>query len=101
MAHPIIGLWKVTVMFGDKEFKTVQNYLPGGHLIIDAGIFISNGLWEATGERSVRSLGVRPLVTGTIMEREFHGYQEAWGEATVNEDDVLAAEGEFDLVDEK
>ena len=29
MAHPIIGLWKVTVMFGDKEFNTLIEMYPG------------------------------------------------------------------------
>ena len=50
MAHPIVGLWKVTVTFGDKEFKTVQNFLPAGQVIIDAGIFIVSGLWEGTAD---------------------------------------------------
>ena len=101
MAHPIVGLWKVTVTLGDKEFKTAQNFLPDGQVIIDAGIFVGSGLWEATGERSVRMLSVRPLVTGTLMDREFHGWQEAWGEATVDEDDILVAEAKFDVVDEQ
>ena len=101
MAHPIVGLWKVTVTFGDKEFKTVQNFLSAGQVIIDAGIFIASGLWEATGERSVHMVSVRPIVTGTMMDREFHGWQEAWGEATVNEDDILVAKAEFDTVDEQ
>ena len=101
MAHPIVGLWKITIMVDDEETETVvQNYLPDGQVIIDAGTFVASGLWEATGERSVRSLGVRPIVTGTVMGRELHGFQEAWGEATVNEDDVLVAEGEYDAVDE-
>ena len=100
MEHPIVGLWKVTVTFGDKEFKTAQNFLPDGQVIIDAGIFVGSGLWEATGERSVRMLSVRPLVTGTLMDREFHGWQEASAEATVNDDDILVTETKFDAVDE-
>lgn len=101
MAHPIVGLWKVTVTFGDKEFKTTQNYLPAGQVIIDAGIFVASGLWEATGARSVRTVSVRPIVTGTMMEREFHGWLDAWGEATVDEDDILVTDGEFNAVDEQ
>ena len=100
MAHPIVGLWKITVAFGDKEFKTVQNYRPDGLVVIDAGIFVANGLWEATGERSARMLSLRPMVTGTLLDREFHGWQEVSAEVTVNEDDVLASETEFDTVDE-
>ena len=100
MAHPIVGLWKVTVAFEDKEFKTVQNYLPDGQVIIDAGIFVASGLWEATGERSTRMVSLRPIVTGTLMDREFHGWQEASAEATVNEDDILVSETKFDAVDE-
>jgi len=49
VAHPIVGLWKVTVTLGDKEFKTAQNFLPDGQVTIDAGIFVVSGLWEATG----------------------------------------------------
>ena len=100
MAHPIVGLWKVSVAFGDKEFKVVQNYLPDGLVIFDAGIFIASGLWEANGERSATAFSVRPIVTGTLMEREFHGWQETSGEVTVNEDDILVAEAEFEAVDE-
>ena len=100
MAHPIVGLWKVTVTFGDKEFKVVHNYLPEGQVIIDAGIFIASGLWDATGERSIRLVSLRPIVTGTLMDREFHGWQEVSGEATVNADDTFVAEAEFDTVDE-
>ena len=100
MAHPVIGLWKVTVTFGDKEFKVVHNYLPEGQVIIDAGIFIASGLWKATGERGVRLVSLRPIVTGTLMDREFHGWQETSGEVTVNEDDILVAEAEFEAVDE-
>ena len=91
MAHPIVGLWKVTGAFEDREFKTVQNYLPDGQVIIDAGIFVASGLWEATGERSTRMVSLRPIVTGTLMDREFQGWQEASAEATVNEDDILVA----------
>lgn len=101
MAHPIIGLWKVTANWGDQEFKTVQNFLPGGQVIVDAGIFVASGLWDATGERSVRMVTARPVVTGTMVDREFHGWQEAWGEATVDEDGILVAEAEFDAVDEQ
>lgn len=100
MTHPIIGLWKVTVTFGDKEFKTVQHYLPEGLVVIDAGIFVANGLWKATGARSARMLSLRPIVTGTLMDREFHGWQEVSAEAAVNEDDILVSETEFDAVDE-
>ena len=101
MPHPIVGLWKVTITFDDKGFKTAQDYLPGGQVINDAGIMVSSGLWAATGERSVRFAGVRPMVTGTLMDREFHGWNEAWGEATVNEDDVLVSETEFEATDEQ
>jgi len=82
VAHPIVGLWKVTVTLGDKEFKTAQN-------------------WEATGERSMRMVTARPMVTGTLMDREFHGWQDVSGEATVDEDDILVAEAKFDIVDEQ
>lgn len=86
--------------FEDKEFKTVQNYLPDGQIIIDAGIFVATGLWQATGERSTRMVSLRPIVTGTPMDREFHGWQEVAAAATVNEDDILVSETEFDTVDE-
>jgi hypothetical protein len=100
MAHPIVGLWKVIVTFGDKEFKTTHNYRPDGLVVIDAGIFVANGLWEATGERSARMVSLRPMVTGTLMDREFHGWQEVSAEATVNEDDMLVSETEFNVVDD-
>ena len=100
MAHPVIGLWKVTVSYEDKEFLTVHNYLPGGTVIIDAGIFVATGLWEPTGDRSLRMKSLRPIVTGTLVDREFHGWQEASAEATVTEDDTLATETQFDAVDE-
>jgi len=101
VAHPIVGLWKVTVTLGDKEFKTAQNFLPDGQVIIDAGIFVVSGLWEATGERSMRMVTARPMVTGTLMDRDFHGWQDVSGEATVDEDDILVAEAKFDIVDEQ
>ena len=100
MTHPIVGLWKVTVAFEHKEFKTVQNYLPDGQVIIDAGIFVASGLWEATSERSTHMVSLRPIVTGTLMDREFHGLPEASAEAPVNDDDILVTETKFDAVDE-
>lgn len=99
MTHPIVGLWKVSVSFEDKTFMTVHNYLPDGLVIVDAGIFVASGLWEATGERSVRMVSLRPIVTGTLTDRDFHGWQEVVAEATVAEDDTLASETEFEAVD--
>jgi hypothetical protein len=101
MAHPIIGLWRVTVTFEDREFQTVHNYLQDGVVIVDAGIFVASGIWQATGDRSVRMLSLRPIVTGTLMDREFHGWQEAVADATVGEDDVLVTETSYEAVDEE
>jgi hypothetical protein len=99
VAHPIIGLWKVSVSFEDKTFMTVHNYLPDGLVIVDAGIFVASGLWEATGERSARMVSLRPIVTGTLTDREFHGWQDVAAEAAVDEDDTFTSKTEFAAVD--
>ena len=34
MAHPIVGLWKVTVTFEGMERETVQSFLPAGQVTL-------------------------------------------------------------------
>ena len=102
MAHPIEGFWKVVVSFEDpasgvqRDFKTAQRFTSDGTVIVDAGIFVGIGIWEAVDAKTAKTKGVRPIVTGTMMEREFHGWQEAEGTFTVDDSgDVFTSEATF------
>ena len=80
MAHPIEGWWKVVVSLKDpssesqRDFNTAQTFTSDGTVIVDAGIFVGTAIWKAVDAKTVKTKSVRPIVTGTTMEREFHGW---------------------------
>ena len=103
MAHPIEGLWKVVVSFDGpdgvaRENRVVIRYAPDGTVIIDTGLTTALGLWEAVDEQTAKTTSVAPMITGTFMEREFHGWLEIDGTVTVDESgDAFTSTGDFVL----
>ena len=83
MAHPIIGIWQVDVEREGRRTHVTHAYHPDGLMHLDAGEHGACFLWQATGERTFRIRGSRPIEPDI---HRFLGWQYADGEGEVSAD---------------
>jgi len=61
MTHPIVGLWKVATFYGGHPVNwVVHRFHRDGFFVVDGGMYTASGIWEATGDRTLRGSAVRP-----------------------------------------
>ncbi len=83
MTHSIIGLWQVEIDIDGRRTHVTHAYHPDGFMHLDAGEHGACFLWEATGDRTFRIRGSRPVEPAI---HRFIGWQLADGEGEVGED---------------
>ena len=86
MAHPIVGIWQVELELEGQLTHVTHAYHPDGIMHLDAGEHGASLLWEATGDRSFRFRGTRPVERDLYR---FLGWQYADGEAEVSPDGAM------------
>jgi hypothetical protein len=83
MVHPIIGLWQVDVDYEGRRTHVTHTFLADGILQLHAAEHGASLLWEATGARTFRIRGTRPIEPQIFR---FIGWQYADGEGEVSDD---------------
>ena len=94
MAHPIIGIWAVDIDFEGQHTFVTHAFHADGILHITADGHAAVAVWEATGERTFRMHGTRPIEPEPF---QFIGWGYVDGDGEVSDGDSYTGRGDLDI----